>query len=61
MVAQAGYPNEVYLDGLELLAEEATLVDQIHPGPEGQVFMADRLVPGFARWAEPGQLNGEGS
>ena len=61
VVAQAGYPNVAYLDGLELLAEEAALADQIHPGPEGQAFMAGRLAPWLARRAGPGQLNEETS
>jgi lysophospholipase L1-like esterase len=47
-VARADYPNVAYLDGLELLAEEAALVDQIHPGPAGQAQMADRLAPRLA-------------
>lgn len=52
VVARCGYPNVAYLDGLELLPEEAALVDEVHPGPAGQAQMAGRLAPRLASLVE---------
>jgi lysophospholipase L1-like esterase len=44
VVTRIEYPDISYVDGLDLLAEEAGLVDDVHPGPAGHALMANRLA-----------------